>query len=39
MNVNIEEMSWAAVEASLNTKIIVIFKQILLLEKCDNTVV
>lgn len=39
MNVNIEEMSWAAVEASVNTKIIVIFKQILLLEKSDNTVV
>lgn len=40
MNVNIEEMSWAAVEASVNSKIIVIFfKQILLLEKSDNAVV
>lgn len=40
MNVNIEEMSWAAVEASVNSKITVIFfKQILLLEKSDNAVV
>lgn len=37
MNVNIEKMSWAAVEASVNCKIIVIFfKQVLLLEKSDN---
>lgn len=40
MNVNIEEMSWAAVKASVNSKIIVIFfKQILLLEKSDNAIV
>jgi len=40
MSVNIEEMSWAAVEGNVDGKIIVIFlQQILLPEKSDNAVV
>lgn len=40
MNMNIEVVSWAAVEASVNSKIIVIFfKQILLLKKSDSALV